>query len=117
MQKTIFISLAIEDLETVIIDCVNACLRNSKLFASSDKDSEDILTTEQAAQFLNLSPHTVYSKVCRRELPSMKRGKKLYFSKVELLNYLKEGKKKSVEELQNEAEHGLINPKKGLKDG
>ena len=30
MNKTILISLPIEDLQTVIIECVNSCLRHNK---------------------------------------------------------------------------------------
>lgn len=30
MEKTVLISLPLEDLQTVIIDCVNSCLRHNK---------------------------------------------------------------------------------------
>jgi len=62
---------------------------------------------------LNLSIPTVYSKVSRNELPVMKRGKRLYFSKLELLEYLKGGRKKSVAEIEAEADALLSKNKKG----
>jgi hypothetical protein len=43
----------------------------------------------------------------------MKRGKRLYFSKLELLEYLKGGRKKSVAEIEAEADALLSKNKKG----
>lgn len=77
------------------------------------KEADQLYTVEQTAEFLNLSVPTVYSKVSRGELPVMKRGKRLYFSKKELLEYLKAGRKKSNAEIEAEADNYLKN-KKGL---
>ena len=76
---------------------------------------EQLLTVQEAAQFLNLTVPTIYSKVSKNELPFMKRGKRLYFSNIELMEYLKEGRKKSNEEIEREAELYLSNIKKALK--
>ncbi len=74
-------------------------------------EAEDLLTIQAAALFLHLSVPTLYSKVSRRELPVMKRGKKLYFSRTELLAYLKSGRKKSNAEIAVAAESYLSNKK------
>ena len=63
---------------------------------------EQLLTIQEAAQFLNLTVPTIYSKVSKGELPVMKRSKRLYFSRTELLDYLKEGRKKSNAEIEIE---------------
>ena len=76
---------------------------------------EQLLTVQEAAQFLNLTVPTIYSKVSKGELPVMKRSKRLYFSSTELMEYLKEGRKKSNAEIEQEAEAYLSNTKKGLK--
>ena len=47
----------------------------------------------------------------------MKRSKRLYFSRTELLNYLKDGRKKSNAEIEQEAKAYLLNNKKGLNNG
>jgi excisionase family DNA binding protein len=69
--------------------------------------SEKLLTIKEAAEFLNLSVPTIYSKVNRGELPVMKPGKKLYFSSTELMQYLKEGRKRTNSEIEAEAENYL----------
>ncbi len=76
---------------------------------------EQLLTVQEAAQFLNLTVPTIYSKVSKGELPVMKRSKRLYFSRTELMEYLKEGRKKSNAEIEQEAETYLSNNRKGLK--
>lgn len=55
--------------------------------------TEQFLTIKEAAEFLNLTVPTLYSKCSRGELPFMKRSKRLYFSSVELMEYLKAGRK------------------------
>jgi len=68
---------------------------------------ERLLNIQEAAEFLNLSVPTVYSKVSKGELPVMKRGKKLHFSNTELMQYLKDGRKKTYSEIETEAKDYL----------
>jgi len=72
---------------------------------------EQLLTVQEAAQFLNLTVPTIYSKVSKGELPFMKRSKRLYFSSTELLEYIKAGRNKSISEIEQEAEVYLANKK------
>lgn len=88
------------------------------LLSQSEKESqkeqeEKLLNVEETAVFLSLSVATIYSKVSRRELPFMKRGKRLYFSKNGLLEYLREGKVKSNGEIEDQAEDYLVKKKGG----
>ena len=118
MNKTVLISLPIEELQTVIIDCVNSCLRNNKQESKPPTDQpEQLLTIQQAAALLSLTVPTLYSKCSKGELPVMKRSKRLYFSRTELLDYLKQGRKKSNAEIEQEAKAYLLNNKKGLNNG
>ena len=78
---------------------------------------EQLLTIQEAAEFLSLTVPTMYSKVSKGELPVMKRSKRLYFSRTELLEYLKDGRKESNAEIEQEAEAYLLNNKKGLNNG
>jgi excisionase family DNA binding protein len=78
---------------------------------------EQLLTIQEAAEYLSLTVPTMYSKVSKGELPVMKRSKRLYFSRTELLEYLKDGRKKSNAEIEQEAKAYLLNNKKGLNNG
>jgi excisionase family DNA binding protein len=69
----------------------------------SNPTPEALLTIQQASEFLNLSVPTIYSKVSKGELPVMKQGKRLYFSSIELMQFIKDGKKKTNAEIEAEA--------------
>lgn len=81
--------------------------------SKSAQEKDELLTIQKAADFLNLSVPTIYSKVSKGELPVMKRSKRLYFSKLELTDYLKTGRRKTNEEIAEAASKFLLN-KKGL---
>jgi len=72
------------------------------------QETEDqFLTVKETAKFLHLSVPTVYTKASRRELPFMKRTKRLYFAKSDLEDYLKDGRVKTVSEIEEEADQFL----------
>lgn len=74
----------------------------------------DLMTIQQAGEYLSLTIPTMYNKVSRNELPYMKRGKRLYFSRTELTEYLKAGRNKTEDELIEEVE-SYLESKKGAK--
>ena len=77
-------------------------------------DFDQLLTIQETADFLSLSVPTIYSKVSKGEIPVMKRSKRLYFSRSELVGYLKQGRGKTNYEIEDEAEKNL-SAKRGLK--
>ena len=60
----------------------------------------ELMTISQAAEFLNLSVQTLYGKVCHREIPVSKKGKRLYFYKSELEDWIRSGKKSTLAEIR-----------------
>jgi excisionase family DNA binding protein len=75
-------------------------------------EADQLLTIKQAADFLNLKVTTLYTKVHNAELPVCKRSHRLYFSKHDLMEYVKAGRKKTVTELAAEADKYLTDKKK-----
>lgn len=73
------------------------------------REVKDMLSIQETAELLHLSVSTIYGKVSRREIPFMKRGKRLYFSKSELLEYLKEGRRKTISEIEKDSISQLRN--------
>lgn len=68
----------------------------------------DIIAIKEAAELLSLSVSSVYGLVHKKVIPVCKRGKKLYFSKQELLDWIRDGRKKTAKEIDAEAEHHLL---------
>lgn len=66
-------------------------------------EQSDLIDLSEASKVLNLAPQTIYGMVSKNTLPHMKRGKKLYFSRKELTEWIQAGRKKTVGEIANEA--------------
>lgn len=114
-MEQVFFNVPLSKLEPIFkrwIKEVQTEIQSERVYKTEPQD--ELLNIQQASELLNLSVPTIYSKVSKFELPVMKRSKRLYFSKTELIEYLKAGKRKTSEEIEAEADAYLSN-KKGLK--
>ena len=111
-------------METITFDQLPAAVSNLALEISEIKrillqrensttpEPETLLTVQEAAKFLSLSVPTIYGLISKGELPVIKRSKRCYFSNIELLEYMKAGRKKTVNEISEAAEKYFIKPKR-----
>jgi len=104
------IEARLNNIETLLLD-----LKHTPKEQGEQPDPDKLLTVQDTAKFLSLSVPTIYSLISRGELPVMKRSKRCYFSRIELMDYLKAGRKKTLAETAGEAETYL--KKKGLNNG
>ncbi len=93
------IEARLNNIETLLLD-----LKHLPKEQGEQPKTDELLTVQDTAKFLSLSIPTVYSLISKGEIPVMKRSKRCYFSKVELINYLKQGRKKPLAETAIEAE-------------
>lgn len=108
MTDILFTPIRLSELEILITNSVEKALKNHTTSSKEKSEfEEEIFNIDEAAEFLNLKNPTIYSLVSRGELPVMKRSKRLYFSKLELINYLKQGRNKTNSEIESEAKHFL----------
>ena len=103
MQKHVFISISKEDLQNMIIDSVNACLKYNE---PPEVNGKDLLTIDEAAEFLNLSKPTLYRLVSERNIPHSKKGKRLYFSKERLTEWVESGEVRTRAKIKKEVYNG-----------
>lgn len=66
-----------------------------------------------AARLLGKAKPTLYAMAQKRKIPCYKRGKNLYFFKDELLDWIVSGKKKTILEIEQEAELAVREKKGG----
>lgn len=64
---------------------------------------ESPLTVQQAADLLDVTPATVYDWVHRRVIPSHRPGKRLYFLRSELMDWIRTGRRSTADELATTA--------------
>ncbi len=69
-----------------------------------EENKEEVLNIQEASKLLNLSVSTIYSKVCKREIPVNKQGKRIYFYRHELMQWIKSGRVKTYLEIKNDIE-------------
>lgn len=86
------------------------------LTSNEHQKTDELLTVQDAAKFLSLSVPTIYGLIHKGELPMMKRSKRCYFLKADLITYLKAGKVKSLNELADEVDQ-YVKIKKGVING
>ncbi len=102
MDKIIITTPA--ELESLINDSVKKAILEQKGISQTKTEiTAQLLTVEQACEFLNLAKQTLYGFTSKRIIPFLKRGKKLYFKKSELEEWVNIGKHKSLDELQKES--------------
>ena len=89
------------------VDRLTALLAASIPKSTTTIELPDLLTIKQASEFVNLAVPTIYTLVGRNEIPFMKPGRKLYFSRKELESWIREGRKKTTEECADEAREDL----------
>lgn len=73
--------------------------------------TDELLTIGQAAELLSLTTPTLYGLVHKHAIPYSKKSKRLYFSKSELLDWIKSGRRKTIAESMENPESHLRKPK------
>ena len=75
--------------------------------------SEHLLTIDEIAELLHLAKPTIYSKVSKNELPGvMKQGKRLYFDRQIIIDWIKAGRKKSNAETEQSLKEYMLNKRR-----
>jgi excisionase family DNA binding protein len=66
-------------------------------------ESDEIFNVKQTANFLDLAVATIYTDVHKRNIPHFRTGGRLYFSKQELTEWIKSGRRRTTSEIALEA--------------
>ncbi|MFZ4680514.1 MAG: helix-turn-helix domain-containing protein [Flavobacterium sp.] len=102
MTELIIISK--DQLEVIIQDSLLKSLQRQKQIKQDETDK--FLSLEEASEFLQLAKQTLYGFTSQRTIPFIKRGKKLYFKKVDLEKWLNEGRKLTSSEIATTTNKG-----------
>lgn len=73
------------------------------------KETKRILSVSEAAEFLKLKVSTLYEKTAMRLIPHIKKNNRLYFYQDDLEEWLSNGRVKTKQELQGEAQTLVMN--------
>jgi hypothetical protein len=96
------IEARLTNIENLLID-----LKHNPREASPPSEYEEFFTIPEAALFLKVSIPTIYGITSKKLIPFMRRSQRIYFLKTDLVNYLKEGRNKSVSEISEQRDEYL----------
>jgi hypothetical protein len=66
-------------------------------------EEDEVGGVDLAMRITGLAKATIYSRVSTRMIPHRKRGKKLYFSRQELNDWIAAGRRKTQDDIANDA--------------
>ncbi len=88
MNKNLLIQINQSDLQAIVKEAITDFYRENPT-SNSNESEINLMSITEAANFLNCSIPTIYNKVSKRKIPFHKQGKRLYFSKSELIRWIK----------------------------
>jgi len=88
--------IRIESLLVELNDKLNKSSRNTE-------ESDQLLDIKATSELLHLSVPTIYGFVHQSTIPVSKKGKRLYFSRKELIAWVNTGRRKTIQEITTEA--------------
>ena len=74
--------------------------------------ANELMNVQQVAEYLTLSVQTIYSLVHKMEIPNSKRGKRLYFKRSEIDEWIRQSRRKTRVEIEQEATNYLLRSRK-----
>ena len=109
MSEIILTTISKKEIQQFIEGALQkAILENQNL---ADDQISSFMDVNQAAEFLSIAKATLYGKCCNLLIPHFKKGKKLYFDRAELLDWLKSGKRKTINDINESVNTHLFNRK------
>lgn len=98
---------------------IEAILKDLKTNPSqaSQTPQKQVFNFEQGCKYLGICKSFGYKLTSNRKIPHSKRGKRIYFEKSELDNWLISNKVKDINAIQKDADNYNYTQKKGLKYG
>ena len=69
---------------------------------NSQPKADEPLSIDEVTDLIGKSKPTIYGYVSRNEIPHSKSGGRLYFFKSEIIEWIKQSRVKTIQELENE---------------
>jgi len=85
------------------VEHIEAMLMNIQ--SEKQQDDAKLMNIAEAANYLNVTVASLYSMTSRRLIPFNKPGRRLYFVKSDLDQWIKSAKRKTHDEIWNENKH------------
>ena len=85
------------------LNTIEALIKNLSKPESTGTEIIQVLNFDQASKYLSLSKSTLYKLTSERNIPHFKRGKRVYFKRNELENWLTEVRIMTRDDIEKQA--------------
>lgn len=110
MEPIFLTNLNQDEFKNLLKEAVREVMNEN--YQEPEPDIPRILDVKQTAELLRISVPTLYGKTFRRLVPHFKRGKRLYFILSDLETWIRQGKVKTMDEIEEEANFYLMRNKR-----
>ena len=101
-------SSLLDGLIKVLAEQITENIKNELQIQPQKVTQEDeFLNIDELSNLIGLTKPTIYGHVHRNTVPFIKKGKMLRFSKIDILNWLQDGKSKSKADIDNQVNEYL----------
>lgn len=103
-MEGVILTVRKEELEEIISRAVAHALVEKDELEKREQDTPDsgIMQTEQLCDYLKIRRSAVYQLTTYKRIPYFKRGKRVFFKKEEIDEWLRNGRKASVTHIEEE---------------
>jgi len=84
MESTVLISMPVEDLQVLIIDCVNSCLKHVPEKTSALTDDQRFYGDRELGKYLNCSVQTINQLKKKGQVTFHRLGRRCYYLRSEV---------------------------------
>lgn len=107
------LNFRIEVTKEDLIAFAKAISENAKPSVAEEKEAaDDIIDFNGALKLTGYAAPTLYAKTAKGEIPHFKKGRKLFFRKSELIEWIETGRRKTQEDINELAERYLKQSKR-----
>jgi len=103
--------ISFDSLPSVVASLVHEISQIKKLLTNKAQPEDLPVNIDTACLILGLTKPTIYRYTSEGTIPHMKKGKRLYFYKKDLVKYLESGRVKTKAEIIDSADEYLENKK------
>ena len=95
-----------------IEDLLRTSMKNANSPVVVKESLPNVLNLKQASEYVSMSKSAIYKKTADRTIPHFKQGKKLYFKRIELDDWLTGMKISTKAEIEIEVDEYLLRKRK-----
>jgi predicted DNA-binding transcriptional regulator AlpA len=114
MNDVLFTPIRLNELEVLIENSVQRAIQNKDVLKDDNETNETPLDIKEISKFIKKTVPTIYGYCQRNEIPYSKNGNRLIFWKSEIIQWLKQGKVKTIQEIEATANTYLSNKNKAM---